>query len=73
MPRKVILFGRQVSDFVATKLNLEFGAQSGEFDFPIATSGDIQYLSAYHPSYVLVYKRRKLDLYKSALRNFVDG
>ncbi len=71
MPRKVVLFGQQVSSFVADKLELTFPASERDFEFPVARVGNVEYLSAYHPSYVLVYKRRKLDLYKSRIAEFI--
>jgi len=72
-PSKVVLFGKQVSDFIADKLNLQFPRPRGDFDFPVAKLGAVEYLSAHHPSYVLVYKRRKLDLYKRRIRAFLMG
>jgi uracil-DNA glycosylase len=72
VPTKVVLFGRQVSDFVAEKFRLRFRRSNGEFDFPVARRGTVEYLSAVHPSYVLVYKRRKLDLYKKRIASFLE-
>ncbi len=72
LPRKVVLFGRQVASFVEQKLHLHFRAPRDEFDFPVAKAGAVEYLSAYHPSYVLVYRRRKLPLYKRRLISFLE-
>jgi uracil-DNA glycosylase len=72
LPRKVVLFGRQVAGFLEEKLQLRFRAPRNEFDFPVATVGNVEYLSTYHPSFVLVYKRRKLDLYKRRLSSFLE-
>lgn len=72
VPRKVVLFGRQVSQFIAAKLHLRFGDSSRDFDFPIAARAGVEYLAAYHPSYVLVYKRRKVDLYKRRIAEFLE-
>lgn len=71
LPRKVVLFGRSVSEFIEEKLQLRFRAGRGEFDFPIASAGGVEYLSAYHPSFVLVYRRRKLDLYQRRIAAFL--
>ena len=73
VPQKVVLFGQLVSDFIAHKLGLTFAAPVREFDFPVARCGDVTFLSAYHPSYVLVYKRRKLDVYKRRLAAFLEA
>lgn len=72
-PTKVVLFGRQVSNFIADKLNLQFRRPRGEFEFPVAQLGGVELLSAHHPSYVLVYKRRKLDLYKRRIAAFLEA
>lgn len=72
-PTKVVLFGRQVSNFIAHKLKLQFRRPRGEFDFPVAKLDGMEVLSAHHPSYVLVYKRRKLDLYKRRIAAFLEA
>ena len=73
VPSKVVLFGKQVSGFIAEKLKLRFEPSKGDFDFPVARRGTVEYLSAFHPSYVLVYKRRKLDLYKQRIAAFLEA
>lgn len=73
LPQKVVLFGQLVSDFVTHKLGLKFTATSREFDFPMARRGNVTFLSAYHPSYVLVYKRRRVQLYKQRIAEFVEA
>lgn len=73
LPRKVVLFGKQVSEFIAAKLQLNFGSSRRDFDFPVAHRDGVQYLAAYHPSYVLVYKRRHLALYKRRIADFADA
>lgn len=71
-PQRIVLLGQLVSDFVAQKLNLRFRSRRREFDFPAAQRGGVTFLAAYHPSYVLVYKRRKLDVYKRRLLDFLE-
>lgn len=73
LPSKVVLFGKQVSEFIAEKLNLHFHTPRTDFDFPVARKGAVEYLSAHHPSYVLVYKHRKLDLYKRRIATFLES
>jgi uracil-DNA glycosylase len=73
VPSRVVLFGQQVTEFIAEKLNLRFHRRRGDFDFPVASLGGVQFLSAHHPSYILVYKHRKIDLYKRRISAFVQG
>lgn len=73
IPKKVVLFGKQVSDFVAEKLKLQFVPSGADFDFPIARLGTVEFLAAYHPSYVLVYKRRKLETFRRRITAFLNG
>jgi uracil-DNA glycosylase len=73
-PRKVVLLGKQVSDFVAGRLGLRFkGAKVGDLEFQTARLGGTEYLSAYHPSYVLIYRRRQLEEYKSSIFSFITS
>lgn len=73
-PVRVVLLGRQVSGFVASKLGLEFvPVRALGLEGQIAQVGDVQYLSTYHPSYVLVYRRRRLAEYKASICAFVNG
>lgn len=73
VPTKVVLFGKQVSDFISDKLNLDFRSPRGDFDFPVARMGGVEFLAAHHPSYVLVYRHRKIDVYKRRIMAFVQG
>ena len=71
-PRKVVLLGKQVSEFVASRMGLRFRRmKAGDLEFETAQAGIIEYLSAYHPSYVLIYKRRQLDDYKRSILSFI--
>lgn len=72
-PAKVVLFGKQVTDFIAGKLKLHFRSARRDFDFPVARIGAVEYLAAYHPSYVLVYRHRRLDQYKQRVAAFLAG
>ena len=71
-PGKVVLLGKQVSEFVADKLSLKFKrAKAGDLEFQTARVEAVEYLSAYHPSYVLIYRRRQLDHYKRGIISFI--
>ncbi len=74
LPRKIVLLGRQVADFVTRKLGLEFvsSAERG-FGFRRASTAKTEYLAAHHPSYILIYKRRRIEEYKRGLRAFVES
>lgn len=56
-PKIVYLFWKQVSDFVIKKLDVE---KKSDFEY---TQWDITFVLAHHPSYMYIYKRKKLDNY----------
>lgn len=71
LPSKVVLLGKQVSGFVSKQLGFRFSSAKSPFEFETIEHDGIEYMDAYHPSYVSVYKRKDLPLYKDAIESFV--
>jgi DNA polymerase len=72
-PDKVVLLGKKVSDLVAQKLGFKFPKAKSPFEFSVVKHGKREYMAAYHPSYVLIYKRKHVSAYKDAISAFVSG
>lgn len=71
-PEKVILLGRQVSQFVAAQLQLDLRPIGAGEGFGCGYGAGIEFLSAHHPSYVLVYRRRGVEDYKRQILAFAQ-
>ena len=72
-PIKVVLLGKQVSSFVSKQLGFRFSSATSPFEFDVVDHDGIEYMDAYHPSYVSVYKRKDLPLYKDAIGSFLSS
>ncbi len=72
-PNKLVLFGKQVSEFVTGRLPIEPRSKCIEGGFSLSVSENYQILSAPHPSYMLVYRRKFLDGYIETIRRFISG
>ena len=67
-PSIAFLLGKQVASFVIRKkANVEFELNE-DFKYRPLFIDDIYYVPVHHPSYVLVYKRKKLDVYVKNIR-----
>lgn len=62
-PRQVFLLGKSVADFVLNKYGINNLKLDNEFNYSSITLNDIQYIPIHHPSYILVYKRKRLNEY----------
>ena len=58
---------------VAKELGFKFPKAKSPFDFSIVKHGNREYMAAYHPSYVLIYKRKHIAAYRDAISSFVSG
>lgn len=70
-PQIVFLLGRQVSEFVFKKLGLPKASLGENFHYHSFLIGSTHFVPIHHPSYILVYKRKQLDVYTRRLRDIV--
>lgn len=70
-PTKIVLFGKKASGFISKKFNFEFSNK--DFGFPVGKYMGIQFMDAYHPSYILIYKRKCIVEYKDNIVNFINS
>ena len=64
-PKIVCLLGKQVSDFIISKMNLYKESDS------VYSLWEITFLTAYHPSYISVYKRKNMQEYIDNLTSLI--
>jgi DNA polymerase len=68
-PKLVFLLGKQVSDFIIKDKNLKY---SDEFNYQVVVKGNTTYVPVHHPSYILVYKRKKTDAYIKGITQVIN-
>jgi DNA polymerase len=72
-PSVIFLLGKQVASFVMdSKSNLNFELND-EFKYEHIYLAGVHYVPVHHPSYVLVYKRKKLDEYIMNIRRIFSS
>ncbi|MDD3740587.1 MAG: uracil-DNA glycosylase family protein [Bacteroidales bacterium] len=62
-PKVVFLLGKQVASFVLNKFAIRTYSLSESFDYCTYKSQGFTFVPVHHPSYILVYKRKFIDLY----------
>ncbi|WP_457618013.1 uracil-DNA glycosylase family protein [Lutibacter sp.] len=70
-PKKIVLFGKKSSSFVSKRFNLKFNNKG--FVFPVSEYKGIKFMDAYHPSYILIYKRNSIFEYKKNIVDFINS
>jgi uracil-DNA glycosylase len=72
-PSIIFLLGKQVASFViGSKTDLDFGLNE-DFEYDSIYLEGISYVPVHHPSYVLVYKRKRLDEYVMNIRRLFSA
>jgi uracil-DNA glycosylase len=70
-PKIVFLLGKQVASFVLSKVDITDYTLDENFAYKLFFSNGICYVPVHHPSFVLVYKRKKLAEYINSIRAIV--
>lgn len=70
-PQIVFLLGRQVSDFVFKMFGLPKTSLDEDFNYLSYVVAGKSFVPIHHPSYILIYKRKQLELYMRSLRDMV--
>jgi DNA polymerase len=71
-PRIVFLLGKQVSDFILSQHGIKIPGLNTEFSYEPISIGETLYVPIHHPSYILVYKRKKVSEYISAISKLIN-
>lgn len=70
-PHIVFLLGERVCHSVERHLRVRFSMWNG-FDYKYSTYGGVHFVPIQHPSYIYVYKRKKMEEYVSSVRRVIE-
>jgi uracil-DNA glycosylase len=70
-PQIIFLLGKQVASFVLSKIGVFDFRLDENFKYKVFTINGITYVPVHHPSFVLVYKRNKMNKYINQIRSIV--
>jgi len=68
-PKLVFLLGKQVGDFVSDRKKLKL---SNSFSYKMFQKDKVWYVPVHHPSYILVYKRKKINSYIEGITKIIE-
>lgn len=71
-PKVVFLLGEKAKSAVAKKYHLNFHRSDELFHYQGVTSGHICFYAIEHPSYVSIYKRKRIEDYKKAVVTSIE-
>lgn len=71
-PAIVFLLGKQVSSFVMKKIGKVVTNLSEDFEYEYFKFGKTIFVPIHHPSYILVYKRKKIGIYIEKIQNLCN-
>jgi uracil-DNA glycosylase len=72
-PKIIFLLGKQVASFVLKQHNIQEIQLSDEFLYQTYFVNGILFVPIHHPSYILVYKRKKVDNYIKGIVDLILG
>ncbi len=67
-PSIIFLLGRQAADFVMRKYGFGSWSLNAEFNYEAYHSSGMTFIPVHHPSYILVYKRKRLIDYVQGIQ-----
>lgn len=73
VPSVTFLLGRQVSSFVLKQFGITKFQLAEDFKFETYFLGGTYYVPVQHPSYVLVYRRKYIDMYIAGLTDLIEN
>jgi DNA polymerase len=70
-PKVIFILGKQAAGFVLSKLDIQEFNLAKNFNYRVFVHNNISYIPIHHPSFILVYKRKQMNLYVHALQKIV--
>lgn len=70
-PQIVFLLGGKVIDAISRSYSLSFGKWN-EFDYAVTKQNNTYFVPIHHPSYIYVYKRKRIDEYIKGLELIIS-
>jgi DNA polymerase len=71
-PKVVFLLGKQVATFVLKEFNITDYSLNDDFNYHSFKSQNITLIPIHHPSFILVYKRKKIHEYMNAIEKIIN-
>lgn len=71
-PKVVFMLGRQVSDFITLTYDNTKEFLDNNFEYKPFKIGAISFVPIHHPSYILIYKRKKIKRYIKAISTIIQ-
>lgn len=71
MPDVVFLLGKQVANFVLSKYSDHKVEFATDFKYKTYLINGITFVPVHHPSYILVYRRKRIDEYRRNIRKII--
>ncbi|VEN74875.1 Uracil-DNA glycosylase, family 4 [Candidatus Desulfarcum epimagneticum] len=72
-PKVVFLLGKIVSDFIAKREKITIGPLHPNFEYIKLNIINTTIVPIHHPSYIQIYKRKKVNNYMSAVKNICEA
>ena len=72
-PKVVFMLGLKVSNFLLSKNDIKVDGFESGFNYTGYNVSGIHYVPVHHPSYVYVYKRKKMNAYVNAIKSVIKS
>lgn len=72
-PNVIVLLGKQVASYVLRKNGVTDFDLSPDFLYKTITVNSIVFLPVHHPSYIMVYKRKRVAEYSNGISNLLKN
>lgn len=70
-PKLIFLLGGQVTESISKKYSIHF-EKWHEFDYTVQKYKDFYFVPIHHPSYIYVYKRKRVKEYIASIENIIN-
>lgn len=71
-PKFVFLLGKQVANFISKSQQREILGLSDDFNYKTYKQSNVSFIPIHHPSYILVYKRKRVDEYINGIKKILE-
>lgn len=70
-PELVFLLGKQVATFVLSRYGIKEYNLNDDFDYKVFQVGNFNFIPVHHPSYILIYKRKRMQDYIKKIERII--
>jgi uracil-DNA glycosylase len=72
-PKLIFLLGKPVASFVLHHFGIKDFVLDNEFNYSTFIIKNTVFVPIHHPSYILVYKRKKVDIYIKGIQSMINS